>query len=80
MYIVAKQITIICYSFLIQQISIGYINSTVFSPICKKHACMSHQRQSKLHESEGRVQSEVFEKLGSVRFSKLHKKHTYSIT
>ena len=35
------------------------------------------QRLSKLHESKGRVQFEVFGKLTSVRFFKLHEKSYY---
>ena len=35
------------------------------------------QRGSKLHESDERVQFEVFEKLTSVCFSKLHEKPYY---
>ena len=46
--------------------------------IWKKHARVSFsKRLSKLHESEGQVQFEVFEKLTSVCFFKLHKKPYY---
>ena len=37
----------------------------------------ANQRRSKLHESEGRVQFDVFEKLTSVCFFKLHEKPYY---
>ena len=40
----------------------------------KKHARLSFQKLSKLHESEGRVEFEVSEKLTSVCFFKLHEK------
>ena len=40
----------------------------VSSAIWKKHARVCFQRRSKLHESEGRVQFEVFGKLTSVCF------------
>ncbi len=50
----------------------------VSSAIWKKHARVSFfQRRSKLHEFEGRVQFEVFEKLTSVCFFKLHDKPFY---
>ncbi len=49
----------------------------VSSAIWKKRARVSFQRRSKLHESEGRVQFEVFEKLTSVCFFKLHEKLYY---
>jgi hypothetical protein len=43
--------------------------------IWKKYARVSFSKPlSKLHESEGRVQFEVFEKLTSVCYFKLHEK------
>jgi hypothetical protein len=54
-------------------VSIG--NSAVSSEIWrKKHAQVSFQRRSKLHESEGLVQFEVFEKLTSVFFPNCNEK------
>ncbi len=59
-----------------REICIG--NSMVPSAIWKKHARVRvFQRRSKLHESEGRVQFDVFEKLTSVFFFKLHEKPYY---
>ncbi len=59
------------YVYFWETICIG--NSMVSSAIWKKHARVSFssvvfQRRSKLHESEGRVQFDVFEKLTSVCF------------
>ncbi len=52
----------------------------VSSAIRKKHARVSFSKtieNSKLHESEGRVQFEDFKKLTSVCFFKLHEKPYY---
>ena len=43
-------------------------NSMVSSAIWKKHARVSFSKTIKMHEFEGRVQFEVFEKLTSVCF------------
>jgi hypothetical protein len=51
---------------IINAICIG--NSMILSAIWKKYARVSFSRLSKLQESEGRVQFEVFEKLMSVCF------------
>ena len=49
---------------------IGVGNSMVSGAILEKHARVSFQRRSKLHESEGGVQFEVFEKsVGHMRNS-----------
>ena len=52
-------------------------NSMVSSAIQKKHAQVSFSKTSKQHESEGRVLFEVFEKLTSECFFKLHEKPCY---
>ena len=49
----------------------------VSSAIWKKHARVSFSKTIKIARAEGRVQFEVFEKLTSVCFFKLHEKPYY---